>query len=152
MIKIARLLMLSASLSLPAGLAYSNEANQANEPKDTLAEFHAALAAGDTAKASGLLAADVTIYESGFVERSRAEYAGHHLPEDIAFAKTSSRSVLQQGERRDGNLALIWQETETRARLKGKEVRILGTETALLQKTGDNWSIVHVHWSSRKPK
>lgn len=152
MIKFARLLMLSASLSLSAGLAYANEAHEYTEPKEALAAFHAALAAGDTAKAIGLLAPDVTIYESGFVERSRAEYAGHHLPEDIAFAKTSSRSVLQQGECREGKLALIWQETETRARLKGKEVRILGTETALLQQTGDNWSIVHVHWSSRKPK
>ncbi len=124
----------------------------ASEPKDAVAAFHAALAAGDQARATELLAPDVTIYESGHVERSRAEYASHHLPADIKFAQTSTRKVLQQTERRDRNLAVIWAETETLTKLKGKDVRILGTETTLLQKTGDTWTIVHVHWSSRKPQ
>lgn len=124
----------------------------ATEPRQVLATFHAALASGDTDKASQLLAPDITIYESGFVERSRAEYAGHHLPEDSAFAKTSTRTVIRQTERVDGNFAVIWEETETKAKLKGKEVKITGTETAVLQKQGDVWSIVHVHWSSRTPK
>ena len=132
--------------SLAANLSF------ASEPKEVLIAFYAALSAGDKAKATELLAPDVTIYESGYVERSRADYAGHHLPEDIAFAKTSTRSVLQQGERIDGNLAVIWEETETKAKVGGKDVRILGTETALLQKLGNTWSIVHVHWSSRKIK
>ncbi|MBK9574454.1 MAG: nuclear transport factor 2 family protein [Rhodoferax sp.] len=114
--------------------------------------FHGALASGNQAGATELLAPEVTIYESGYVERSRAEYAGHHLPEDIAFAKTATSKVLQQTERRDGNLAVVWAETETKAMIKGKVVRILGTETTLLQRTGDSWAIVHVHWSSRKPQ
>ena len=94
----------------------------------------------------------MAIYESGYVERSRAEYAGHHLPEDIKFAKASKRAELVQAERRDGNMAVIWTETQTHATLKGKATRILGTETAVLQKTGDTWAIVHIHWSSRKPE
>jgi ketosteroid isomerase-like protein len=139
-------------LSLFLILAALSNASYAAEPKQVLAAFHAALAAGDQAKASELLAPDVTIYESGFVERSRAEYAGHHLPADIAFAKTSTRKLLQHTERIDGNLAVIWQETETQAKLKGEMQRILGTETSILQKVGDSWGIVHVHWSSRKTK
>lgn len=142
MFKLTSMLLLSVVPSL----------SFANEPGETLAAFHAALATGDKVKASELLAQEVTIYESGYVERSRAEYAGHHLPEDIAFAKTSTRSVLQQSERVEGNLAVIWKETETKVKIGGKDVRILGTETALLQKNRDTWSIVHVHWSSRKPK
>ncbi|MFZ6747013.1 DUF4440 domain-containing protein [Undibacterium sp. JH2W] len=117
-----------------------------------MAAFYAAMAAGDKAKATELLVPDVTIYESGYVERSRAEYAGHHLSEDIAFAKTSTRTVLQQNQRVNGNLAVIWAETETKAKVKGKDIQILGTETALLQKNGEDWQIVHVHWSSRKAK
>ncbi|BBB66857.1 hypothetical protein UNDYM_2604 [Undibacterium sp. YM2] len=124
----------------------------ANEPKEALADFHTALVAGDKAKASEVLAADVTIYESGYVERSRAEYAEHHMPGDMTFAKASKRSVLQQSQRIEGNLAVIWEETETKTKIGGKDVVILGTETALQQKTGDKWKIVHVHWSSRKPK
>lgn len=124
----------------------------ATEPKDTLAAFHAALKDGDQSRASQFLAAAVTIYESGYSERSRAEYAGHHLPEDIKFSKIATRKVLQQSERRDGNLAVIWEETETSATIKGQPVRYLGTETTLLQKSGDDWQIVHMHWSSRKAK
>lgn len=134
------------ALSMLTSLTY------ASEPKDALAAFYAAMAAGDKAKATELLAPDVTIYESGYVERSRAEYAGHHLPEDIAFAKTSTRTVLQQNQRVDGNLVVIWAETETKAKVKGKDIQIFGTETALLQKNGEDWQIVHVHWSSRKAK
>ncbi|MFZ6876113.1 nuclear transport factor 2 family protein [Undibacterium sp. Di27W] len=142
MIKLLTLLALSMLTSL----------TYASEPKDALAAFYAAMAAGDKAKATELLAPDITIYESGYVERSRAEYAGHHLPEDITFAKTSTRTVLQQSQRIDGNLAVIWAETETKAKVKGKDLQIFGTETALLQKNGEDWQIVHVHWSSRKAK
>jgi ketosteroid isomerase-like protein len=129
-----------------------SNASYADEPKEVLAAFHAALATGDQAKATELLAPDVTIYESGYVERSRAEYAGHHLPEDIAFAKTSTSRLLQTKERIEGNLAVIWQETETQAKVKGKKLRLLGTETSVLQRVGDSWGIVHIHWSSRKAK
>ena len=131
-----------------------SSASYANEPKEVLAAFHAALAAGEQSKAAELLAPDITIYESGYVERSRAEYAEHHLAGDIAFAKTSTSKVLQTKERIEGNLAVIWQETETIVKPKsnGKEQRMLGTETSILQKVGDSWNIVHVHWSSRKVK
>ncbi len=134
------------SMSLFSSVACASEAT------DALAAFHAALTSGDKARVAELLAADVTIYESGYVERSRAEYAGHHLPEDIAFAKTASRKVLQTSERMEGKLAMIWQETETTAKHKGKNIHIFGTETSLLEKQDGQWRIVHVHWSSRKSK
>lgn len=142
MIKILTLLALSMLTSF----------TYASEPKDALAAFYSALASGDKAKATELLAPDITIYESGYVERSRTEYAGHHLPEDMTFAKTSTRTILQQSQRIDGNLAVIWAETETKAKVKGKDMQIFGTETAFLQKIGEDWQIVHVHWSSRKAK
>lgn len=124
----------------------------ATEPQQVLKAFHAAMASGDSAAASALLATDVTIYESGYVERSKAEYVAHHLPEDIKFAQSSKRSELASGERHSDNMVVIWTETQTQATVKGKAVRILGTETAVLQKTGDSWALVHIHWSSRKPQ
>lgn len=42
--------------------------------------FHAALSRGDTMAAAALLDPKVLIYESGRAERSKAEYAAHHLP------------------------------------------------------------------------
>lgn len=126
-------------------------AAHASEPKQALEAFHAALTSGDTAAATARLAPGVTIYESGYVERSRDEYAGHHMPADMKFAKASTSRVLKQTEQREGNMAVIWSETETLATIKGKDVTTLGTETAVLQKSGDNWVIAHLHWSSRKP-
>jgi ketosteroid isomerase-like protein len=121
-------------------------------PREALAAFNAALAAGDGAAASALLAPEVTIYESGYVERSRAEYASHHLQEDLAFASTARRTVLRHDERIDGALAVLWEETETTGSSQGKALHLFGTETAMLALRDGAWRIVHLHWSSRKAK
>ncbi|UUZ48539.1 nuclear transport factor 2 family protein [Massilia sp. B-10] len=120
--------------------------------RESLAAFYAALAAGDKARALELLAPSVTIYESGYVEASRDEYAQHHLGGDIAFAKRSTRKVLKHSEKIEGNMALIWEETETTGTSDGKPVHALGTETAMLEQKDGRWQITHVHWSSRKAK
>ncbi len=119
---------------------------------DTVDAFHAALHAGDKDSALAILSPDVTIFESGHVERSRAEYAAHHLADDVAFAGISERRVLRRGERSGNDQAVIWEESETIGRSKGKPVHLLGTETTILVKAGDRWTIVHVHWSSRQVK
>lgn len=121
-------------------------------PTETVAAFHEALSAGKTEQAGALLSPDITIYESGYVEHSRDEYTGHHLQGDIAFAKTTKSKVLNQSERVDGKLAFVMQETETTGKYKGKDLHQFGTETAVLEKQGDKWIVVHFHWSSRKPK
>ena len=145
MIRNATLSVLLATVSLHA-LAAPAPMGAA----DSLASFYAALATGDRVKALELLAPTVAIYESGFVEASRDEYAQHHLGGDIEFAKTSTRKVLKHAEKIEGNVAIIWEETETKATLGGKPVASMGTETAVLEKTAGQWRITHVHWSSRK--
>lgn len=119
-------------------------------PTETVAQFHQALKAGDKAKAAALLSPQIQIFESGHVERSRDEYAGHHLGSDIEFAKVTEHKVLRHSERIDGNLAVVMHETETTGKFKGKPVHLLGTETAVLEKQGDGWTVAHIHWSSRK--
>ncbi|MCC6430757.1 MAG: hypothetical protein IT354_07590 [Gemmatimonadaceae bacterium] len=52
----------------------------------TITRFHQSLVAGDSTAAFDLLAANVTILESGGVE-TRADYRSHHLPGDIAYAQ-----------------------------------------------------------------
>jgi len=121
-------------------------------PTETIAAFHAALAAGQSERVTDLMSPEIQIYESGYVERSRDEYAGHHLAADIAFARATSIKVLKQNERIGGDVAVVMQETETTGKYKGKNIQLLGTETALLENRGDKWVITHIHWSSRKPK
>jgi ketosteroid isomerase-like protein len=132
-----------AAVSLPAF---------AVSPTEVVGEYHAALASGDTTKALSLLSPAVQIFESGYVEKSKDEYAGHHLPADIAFAKAVNRKVLKGRERIAGDLAVVVQETDTQGTYKGAAVHQLGTETAVLEKIGNEWVITHFHWSSRKAK
>lgn len=135
-----------------AALLLASASTFAATPSETVTAFHAAIHAGDKAKALELLSPDIVIYESGHVERSRDEYANHHLGADMEFAKATKRKVIKHSERIAGNLATVLEETETRGQFKGKPVGSLGVETAVLEKKGDGWVIVHVHWSSRKTK
>lgn len=130
----------------------SVHAAAATEPAESLAAFYAALAAGNKTTALELLAPRVAIYESGYVEASRDEYASHHLGSDIDFAKASTRKVLRHSEKVEGNTAIIWEETETTGSFGGAPVHSFGTETAVLEKSGGQWRITHVHWSTRKAK
>jgi ketosteroid isomerase-like protein len=132
-------------------LAASFSAIAAN-PSDVVSEYHAAVASGNTTKALSLLSPAVQIFESGHVEQSKDEYAGHHLPADVAFAKASTRKVLKSSERIAGDLAVVMQEIDTQGTHKGVPVHLIGTETAVLEKSGNAWLIAHFHWSSRKVK
>ncbi|MGH8855288.1 MAG: YybH family protein, partial [Telluria sp.] len=122
------------ALILAAALLAVSQASLAASPTETLAAFHDALTSGDKAKALGLLAPDVAIYEAGYVERSRDEYAHHHLGGDMEFSKNSTRKVLKLTERIDGNTAVVWEETETSGTSRGKAVHVFGTGTAVLEK------------------
>jgi ketosteroid isomerase-like protein len=135
------LLAVLVALSLPAHAA---------SPGDVVNAFHQALARGDAPAAIALLSPEVKIYESGYVERARGEYAAHHLSSDMVFAKGTTERILDSSERVAGNLAMVMRETEVIGSYKGRGVHSFGTETAVLEKKGDGWVIVHVHWSSRK--
>jgi len=147
--------MFKKSLALAAlttALLGVHASGLAASPTDAVAAFHHALTSCDKDKALSLLSPEIVIYEAGYVERSRDEYAGHHLGGDMEFAKTATRKVLKQSERVDGNTAVVWAETETTGTARGKPLHVFGTETAVLEKKGGDWVIVHVHWSSRKAK
>jgi ketosteroid isomerase-like protein len=135
-----------------AAFTFVSASALAATPSETVASFHAAIQAGDKDKALALLSPQIMIYEAGHVERSRDEYAGHHLGGDIEFAKVTRRKVIKHSERVDGNIAVVLEETETTGDYKGKPVHSFGVETAILEKKGDGWVIAHVHWSSRKAK
>jgi len=121
-------------------------------PSNVWDKFHLAVANSDRAAATSVLAADVQIFESGFVERSRDEYLTHHFEADAKFAKAVTRKVIRHSEQTAGTMALVMEETETNGSYEGQPVKLIGTETAVFRLEGENWRIVHIHWSSRKPK
>lgn len=118
------------------------------DPRSVAKAFNQALAAGDEKAARALLLPEVLIYESGGAEASAAEYAGHHLPADIAFMSQMTRTQLSQSSGGEGATAWVATRSRLRGRFKDKDVDLDSTETLVMSRTRDGWRIAHVHWSS----
>ncbi len=110
--------------------------------------FNAALASGDSAAAMSLLAPDAVILESGGVE-TRAEYQSHHLPGDIAYARSmkSTRGPIRVSVR--GDVAWASSTSTTTGESRGRQVNSAGAELMVLTRTAAGWRISAIHWSSR---
>lgn len=121
-------------------------------PAAVVDRFHAALARGDTDAALALLADDVLIFESGGAERSKAEYAAHHLGADAKFAQAVPRSVTSRSGAAIGDVAWVATEGRTTGTYDGRPIDSLSTETMVLRKAPAGWKITHIHWSSAKAK
>jgi ketosteroid isomerase-like protein len=114
----------------------------------TVDAFHAALRRGNTAAAAALLADNALIFEAGGVERSKAEYAAHHLAADAAFTQAVASVVIRRAGDAAGNVAWIASEGRTTGTYKGQAVDRITAETMVLRRIGRSWKIVHIHWSS----
>lgn len=112
--------------------------------------FHAALSEGDQRAAAEYLSDEALIFEGGGVERSKAEYASHHLPADAAFAGATTRTVTRRVGHAIDDLAWIASEAKTTGTYKGQPINSVSTETMVLRRTDAGWRIVHIHWSSAK--
>ena len=111
--------------------------------------FHAALARADTAAAADFLTDAMLVFEAGGAERSKTEYASHHLPADAVFAEAVGSELTRRSGGASGNLAWVASEGRTKGRYKDRDVDQVTTETMVLQRVSGVWKIVHVHWSSR---
>ena len=117
-------------------------------PIATVDRFHLALAEGRVEAALRLLSDDVLIYESGRAERSKAEYASHHLKADAEFAGATQRKLVKRASGVGTDTAWVTSETETAGTFKGRALSLTGTETMILRRNAGAWKIVHIHWSS----
>jgi ketosteroid isomerase-like protein len=111
--------------------------------------FRAALASGNAILAASYLSDDVLIFESGHIERSKAEYQSHHLNADIAFASATQYRVLSRAVKVVGDTAWTTTEGQTTGDWRGRPINSIGTETMVMRRTAGQWRIVHIHWSSR---
>lgn len=118
----------------------------------TVDQFHAALHRGDTRGALALLAPDALVFEEGGAERSRAEYAQHHLAADAEFSSAVSSSLVRRSGDASGDLAWVTSEGRTKGTFRGKAVDRVTTETMVLRRVRGGWKIVHIHWSSAAPR
>ena len=124
------------------------EAVIALTPVSTVAAFHAALAAGNKPAALALLAEDVLIFESGTVERSRAEYAQHHLDADAAFSAAVRRTLSSRTHGGAADTAWVTSVEDVSGTYRGRDISSRSLETILLRRIKGSWRITHIHWSS----
>lgn len=133
----------------PAAAAHSVKLPAAARTAATTVDaFHAALHRGDTRSAAALLSDDAVIFESGGVERSKAEYSAHHLGADAEFSQAIESKITSRTGNSAGTMAWIASEGRTTGTYKGKALDIATTETMVLRRTGRAWKIIHIHWSS----
>ena len=135
--------------SSQAVVAGSHLSRDAAAAAATVDAFHAALRAGETAKAAALLADDVLVFEAGSAEASKAIYSAEHLPADAAYAKSAEETVLRRTGQSGGGMAWIASEGLTRTRRGDTVIERRTAESMILRRTATGWRIVHVHWSSR---
>lgn len=120
---------------------------QNSGPEDIVDAFHAALSAGDSTSALGLLSPDVVIFESGGAEMSREEYRSHHLGADIEFSMSMTREITERRVDAGVDVAIVLTRSATRGTFRGRDIDATGVETMVLTRSGDGWVIVHIHWS-----
>lgn len=117
-------------------------------PAGTVNAFLGALKAGDGEAARSFLDDQVLIYESGYVERSAEEYAGHHMPADMKFVGAMSNELIAQTETLSGDMATVVSESRTFGTYNDKAYNMMSTGTMVLRRDGEGWKITHIHWSS----
>ena len=118
----------------------------------TVDAFHAALAKGDATAAQALLDDHVQIFEQGWVERSRAEYASHHLESDIKFSSTTTAKRTSRSSGASNDLAYVMSEGTVTGNFNGRAINSVTLETMILRRASAGWRITHIHWSSRDAK
>lgn len=110
--------------------------------------FHDALGRGDSTAALRLLAPGALILEAGGLE-SRDEYRAHHLPGDIAYA----RSVSSQRDEPEvivaGDVAWVVGTSRSSGMFRDRAVNSANAELVVLSRNGEGWRIRAIHWSSR---
>jgi ketosteroid isomerase-like protein len=114
--------------------------------------FHAALVKGDRDAALALLAENIQIYEQGWVERSKAEYAAHHLGSDMKFSAAVSSAQTARSGVGVGDMAYVTTEKRMTGKFNDKNIDSISLETVVLRRIEGSWRIAHIHWSSRDAK
>lgn len=138
--------MLAALAACTPATVRDDEA--APSPLGVVQAFQAALVQGDEAAVLRLLAPDALIYESGGME-TREQYAAGHLKGDMAFLKAVQIETLAQTQVPGRDVALVSTRSRLRGTHKGKPLDVVSTESMVLRRGADGWSLVHIHWSSR---
>lgn len=113
----------------------------------TLQDFQSAIIENDSEKAAQFLLNEVQILESGNIE-TKEEYLSHHFHSDGRFLSAMDREIISQKVNTDGETAWVTTKSHLHGTYNERELSLNSLELAVLTKTGGNWKISALHWSS----
>ena len=125
---------------------------QPRTPAETVDAFHAALRNKDTAGALSLLDRGLVVFEFGTADPTAEAYAFRHLPFDMDVALATRWSL--QTRKAGGEGSERWVLSTYRVTGKssdGSPIDLTMLETVLLRRSGEQFRIVHFHWSTSDP-
>lgn len=122
--------------------------------KTVLAQYKAAIEKLDATNTERLFAKDSTIFETGGVEGTYANYLAHHLGPELHEFRLFRFSDYKVDVHLIGPAAAHAIETYNyRIETKSGEIaERRGVATSVLKKIGGQWKIVSMHSSARKPR
>ena len=119
-----------------------------NTPEGVVDAYAAAVRAHDEAALRRLTAPDIVIAESGGVEQSFDEYAGHHMPADMEFTAAVQFTLEDRDVIMGEDAATVISRSQVHGQFGGQNIHSRTMETMVLRRTDGQWRIVHIHWSS----
>ena len=138
----------AASVAATTDLTEASSTDYPDTPEGVIETFAAALRSGDETTVRNLLAPNVIIAEGGGAERSVEEYAGHHMPADMAFTAAVDWTMKKRDQIIDGNMATIITESQIHGTFNDKKIHSRMMESMVLVNSDGQWRIAHIHWSS----
>ncbi len=128
--------------------ASSSEAQTARDDvRRVVVQFHEALAGGDSAAVSNLLAPDLVILEGGRAE-TKTEYMSHHFHSDKAFLASVEKENEKITIEVENNVAWSTSTSRLYGSYREREIDSNSAELLVLKKTNGGWKIAAIHWSS----
>jgi hypothetical protein len=107
---------------------------------------------GDLAMLNTIWSGDkeVTVFESGGANYGWADYRDHHLKPELEEMQNMKYQLTDIKTRVSGNTAWATFKYALSADVKERHVDANGLGTAVLEKRGNDWKIVHWHTSARR--
>ncbi len=145
--------LVGATLAVTAGFEELGAAQDPTDPiREVLTRSATASERGDMAGMEKTWANDesVTVFESGHANYGWVDYRDHHLGPEMKEMKNSKYTLSDIKVRVSGNTAWATFKYAISADIGPRHIDSGGLGTAVLEKRGDEWRIVH--WHSSAPR
>ena len=137
----------------PAAQARPAQMSDEAAVRAVLSQYKSAIERLDATGTEQLFTTDSSVFETGGIEGSYANYLAHHLGPELKAFKAFKFSDYKTDIRFEGPVALATETYNYRIETKSGEIaERRGVATSVLKKVGGQWKILSMHNSARKPK